>query len=139
MFKLKGIQKEMFPYNYYTLERLNNGAIGVISEAGANESKPWDESDYKLFNTNIDSLKGCRIDEDHFDMWVYCEFYCKQDVNILRQGFNIYRENLINEFNLDPLHLLTTPQMANAYLCREVFYPNGNVYMVGGHVRYFMS
>ena len=140
MFNIKGIQKEIFPYNYYTLERLNNDeAVGVINEAGINEAKPWNEDDYKLFNENIDKIKGCRVDDNHFDMWKYCEFYCKQDVNILRQGFNTFRDGLMNELNLDPFHLLTTPQMANEYFCREVFNPNGNLYMVGGHIRHFLS
>lgn len=30
-------------------------------------------------------------------MWKYCEFYCEQDVNILRIGFNKFRNDLMNE------------------------------------------
>ena len=56
MFNIEGIHKEMFPYNYYTMERLNKGAIGIINESGENEKQKWNESDYKIFNENIDSI-----------------------------------------------------------------------------------
>ena len=74
MFNLPKVQKELFPYKYYTLERLKSN-IGVISEAGINEEKVWSKEDYELFNKNIDSIPNCRIDENHFDMYKYCEFY----------------------------------------------------------------
>ncbi len=45
-FGLTGIQKEIFPYKYYTLERLKSN-IGVINEAGKHEDKEWTEDDYK--------------------------------------------------------------------------------------------
>ena len=56
MCNIKGVQKEMFPYKFYTLDRLNTGAIGVINDAGKDESTPWCENDYKVFNENIDKV-----------------------------------------------------------------------------------
>ena len=90
-FNLKGIQKEIFPYKYYTLERLENN-IGIISEAGENEDKKWTEEDYKLFNHNIDLING-RINENEFDMYKYAEFYCEQDVRILRLSFEKLKDS----------------------------------------------
>ena len=74
------MQKELFPYNYYTFELLEENK-GLIDEAGKFEN--WTEEDYKQFNKNIDSIKGCRIDENHFDMKLYALFYCMQDVELL--------------------------------------------------------
>ncbi|WP_289705269.1 DNA polymerase, partial [Bacteroides acidifaciens] len=75
MFDIPDIQKEIFPYKYYTLDRLQTNC-GTIDEAGENEDKIWTDEDYNLFNANIDKISGCRIDENHFDMWKYAEFYC---------------------------------------------------------------
>ncbi len=137
-FGLTDIKKELFPYKYYTLERLESN-IGVINEAGKFEDKIWNESDYKTFNENIDSINGCRIDSETFDMYKYAEFYCQQDVRILRLAFEKLCEGFLSEFNIDVKKILTTPTLANEFFNRSVYYPNGNLYYVGGHVRQFLS
>ncbi len=158
MFNIKGIhegdesgariQKEIFPYKYYTLERLKSNigskdgvprAIGSINEAGLLEAKIWTAEDYKLFNSNIDKIPGCRIDENHFDMWKYASFYCQQDVNILRLGFNEFRNGFIKDFDIDPFNYISISSLANEVFNKKVFYPNGNLYKIGGHVRKFCS
>ena len=138
-FKGLNIQKELFPYRYYSYERLQEyKPIGVISKCGLNELPPWNDSQKDQFNKNIDSIPGCRIDEDHFDMLKYCEFYCQQDVNVLRIGFNAFRKAALKDpINLDIFNYLTAPALAQAYLNREVFIPNENLYLLSGHVRDF--
>ena len=137
-FGLKDIKKEIFPYKYYTLERLETN-VGLINEAGENEDKAWNESDYEEFNKNIDSIDNCRIDENKFDMYKYAEFYCVQDVRILRESFEKLAEGFLNEFGIDAKTKLTTPALANEYFRKMVYEPNGNMYEVGGNVREFMS
>ena len=73
MFNIKGIQKEIFPYKYYTLDRLKKNR-GVINEAGQNEDKAWTNADYDLFKSNIDKIPGCRLSDTKFDMWKYATF-----------------------------------------------------------------
>ena len=137
MFHIDGVQKEIFPYKYYTLERLKLG-VGVIRDAGQNEDKPWNEDDYKLFEHNIDQI-GCRIDGANFDMWKYCSFYCNQDVNILRIAFNKFCKGFIRDFKINPFDFASISSLANEVFNQRVYYPNGNLYKVGGHVRKFMS
>ena len=137
MFNIDGIQKELFPYKYYTLERLEYN-IGIISEAGDNEDQPWTEEDYKIFNENIDKIK-CRIDEEHFDMYRYAEFYCLQDVNILRLAFNRFSDDFDKEFGINPFEYISISSLAHEVFKRKVYYPNGNLYEVSGHVREFMA
>ncbi|MBR4378322.1 MAG: hypothetical protein IKP50_05545, partial [Bacilli bacterium] len=137
-FNLDGIKKELFPYKYYTLERLKTN-IGVIDGAGKDEDKPWTEEDYETFNANIDAIEGCRIDEGHFNMYEYAKFYCEQDVRILREAFEKLCEGFKKEFDIDAKTMITTPAIANEYFRQKAFIPNGNVYEVGGHVREFMS
>ena len=138
MFDLPETQKEIFPYKYYTLERLKENK-GVISEAGILEDKIWTTEDYKLFNDNIDKIPGCRIDKTHFDMWKYASFYCQQDVTILRLGYNTFREGFINDFNIDPFNYISISSLANEVFNQRVYYPNHNLFKVGGHVRKFCS
>jgi hypothetical protein len=52
-FNLESGQKEMFPYKYYTFDRLKNN-IGVISEAGKDEIK--DNWNQEQFEENIKKL-----------------------------------------------------------------------------------
>jgi len=137
-FKLENIKKELFPYNYYLLECLKYN-IGKISEAGKDEVKPWTEEQYKTFNENIDSIPGCRIGPDTFDMYKYAEFYCIQDVRILREAFEKLCKGFMEEFNINVKEKLTTPALANEFFEKSVYIPNGNLYFVGGNVQKFMS
>ena len=137
-FHLDGIKKELFPYKYYTLSRLTTN-VGVVSEAGENEDKRWEASDYKTFNDNIDAIEGCRLDENTFDMYKYAEFYCAQDIRILRESFEKLCDGFEKEFGVDVKSKLTTPAIADEYFRRQVYEPNGKLYEVGGHVREFMA
>ena len=112
MFNILDIQKEIFPYKSYTLDRLMIKK-GVIADAGLNEDKKWNDDEYKLFNSNIDKIPGCRIDGEHFDMWKYASFYCQQDVNILRLGCNEFRNGFIKDFNIDPFKFISISSLAN--------------------------
>ena len=69
VFKLHTGQKEMFPYKYYTFERIiNNNWIGIISKAGKEELK-WNQ---EQFINNINSIKGYRISQTKFNMIKKC-------------------------------------------------------------------
>ena len=136
MFNLKDIMKEIFPYKYFTLERLEKG-IGIISEAGNNEDTPWRDHDKYLFNLNIDKIDGCRLSDDEFDMWKYAIFYCNQDVNILRLGFNQFCEGFLKDFQIDPFNFISISSLANEVFNQKVFYDH-NLYEVGGVVRKFL-
>lgn len=64
--------KEVFLYNYYSSVLLvNDNRIGVIFEVC---KFIWDVD---IFMKNIDFIKGCRIDENYFDLEKYSIFYCK--------------------------------------------------------------
>ena len=82
MFGLEDQQKEVFPYNYYTLERFRE-RYGSIREA----ELYLKEEDREQFRNNISQIVKCQIGEGKFDLWKYSEFYCQQDVSLLRKGF----------------------------------------------------
>ena len=72
-------------------------------------------------------------------MYKYAEFYCEQDVKILRLSFEKLTEGFMKEFNIDVKKCLTTPSLANKFFNETVYIPNGNLYQVGGNVRIFME
>jgi hypothetical protein len=115
MFRLNGIKKEKFPYKYYNFD-LNYETIGKISEAGKLEDEPWKESDYKEFIENIDSLPGCRINENEFNMYLYAKFYCFQDVKILKEGFHKFREEIKQEYGMDVVKNITLSSVSDDLL-----------------------
>ena len=134
-FKLKCGEKEMFPYNYYTLERLKQNK-GLISEAGKDEIKiNWNQ---KQFENNIDKL-GLRIDKDYFDMKEYVKFYCEQDVRILAEGFDKFRQMCLESLQIDIDEVLTAPSLANKYFERELYLKIDNFYKYSGIVRAFIQ
>ncbi|MBR4316128.1 MAG: hypothetical protein IKP65_04065, partial [Alphaproteobacteria bacterium] len=132
-FGLKCGEKEMFPYNYYTFERLKN-RYGLISEAGKNEKK-WDQ---KQFEMNIDKL-GIRKNEIYFDMYEYVKFYCEQDVNLLAQGFDKFRQMCLESLEIDIDKVLTAPSLANQYFEREIYKKIPNFYKYSGRIRAFIQ
>ena len=106
-FHLKSGEKEMFPYKYYTFERLKQTNTGKISEAGKDELEcNWNQ---EQFESNIEKL-GLYCDEegnhsdiktDYFLMCEYVKFHCDQDVNILSQGFDKFRSDVLEQLKID--------------------------------------
>ena len=147
MFGISDIHKEIFPYKYYTIDRLTNGgAIGIINEAGNDEDKKWTIEDKQQFINNINSINGCRISDSHkgsdegamFDMWKYAQFYCQQDVRILRLSFTAFSNGFIKDFKIDPHNFISISSLANEVFNQHVYY-NHNLYRIGGIVRKFCS
>ena len=148
MFGLTGIEKELFPYKYYTFTQLAESEIltdnddiisgGIINEAGKYEDTPWGETEYTQFNINIDKI-GARLGENKFDMYKYAEFYCSQDVRILRESYNIFRKGFKTDFNIDVLNYISISSLANEVFRQNVYIPNQKLYKLGGHVRHFCS
>jgi len=87
MFKLNSGEKEAYPYDYYTSDRVKN-SIGSINEA----LEFVKESQKDIFKENV--KKYAAINETEFDTQKYCLMYCMQDVRILREGFRWFREAL---------------------------------------------
>ena len=142
-FKGLNVQKELFPYDYYTFDRIyvndGNKVVGNVDEAIATTT--WNEEEINVFKKNITKM-DCWIDREQgtFDMMKYCEFYCSQDVNVLRIGFNAFVEAAKSEPIKMNLHdYLTLPALANAYLTKKVFVPNKNVYELNGMVQKFIQ
>lgn len=145
MFNIKDVEKELYPYNYYTEERVKSN-IGLISEAGKYEIVPWTDEQYKIFNDNIDKI-GCRMDQDklychdgeYFDMEMYCQFYCEQDVNILKIGHTMFRDLVMEELDLDIDKSISISSLANKYFELNVYSKIPDLYEYSGVIREYIQ
>jgi hypothetical protein len=136
MFQLESGDKEVFPYQYYSSELLKNGnRIGNVEEALAHVNP----EDRDQFRGNIKQIKGCAVDDLRFRIDLYSNYYCDQDVNILRQGFEKFRNDLLKEFELDVYNFISISSIANKLLEREVYNQNGNIFELANTPREFIS
>lgn len=129
-------QKEMFPYKYYTFENLNKlNNMGIISEAGKHELKHnWNQ---KIFEENLRKLGIAK--DNKFNMVEYVKFYCRQDVRILKQGFQKFRKMCWESLKIDVIKTVTAPSLANQYFTREIYEKISDYYLYGGIVRAFIQ
>jgi len=134
MFYLPEIEKEIFPYNYYTESVVNNPKKACISKAHLYENKPWDEKTKQQFIINIDKI-GCRTGPDSFDAEKYAIFYCNRDVELLRNGFEKFRNGCLDDFNMDVDKYLTASSLADAYFRENIYNANGNMFEYSGLLR----
>jgi hypothetical protein len=109
--------------------------IGVIKDAlELNKVK-----DREQFIMNIDKIQRCKIDNNRFRLDLYTNYYCDQDVNILRLGFEKLREDLMKEFGLDVSSFISISSLENNLLEREVYNKNGNIFELANAPREFIS
>ena len=143
-FEGTNIQKEYFPYDYYTYERIERELNGNTKAGNFTEcckELNLSDSDKREFAHNLTSIADC-IDTKtkQFNMLKYCQFYCMQDVRVLRIGFNAFaaaaREDPIN---LNVHNFLTLPSLADYYMKKHVFFKNGNCYELNGPVQKFIQ
>ena len=136
MFGLEGIKKEVFPYTFYDSEHVKY-IFGDIEEACEHLKN---DEDRKQFRENIKQLQ-CEDDEGAglFDMEKYSTFYCMQDVRILRDGFERFRKDLLQEFDIDAYYFVSISSIANRLFEKEVYWKNKNLYDLAGTPREFIS
>ena len=134
MFGLKEIEKEAMPYNFYTDKVIKDPKNCVIEGCWNNEVKKWDEDKIEQFKKNID-ISGARVDDEHFNARKYAAFYCNRDVQLLKRGFEVFREKCVNSFHLDPDKYLTASSLADSFFQTNIYCPNGKMYLYSGVLR----
>ena len=138
------MQKEVFPYDYYTYETIH-AATGSITDAlqHINTAPGGDPNsvgeDHQQFINNIDAI-GARIGNDSFDMMKYARFYCERDVEVLRIGFNQFVKLAAKDpLNMNIHNFISAPSLAYEYMLQNVFYPAGNIFNVGGQLQRYLQ
>lgn len=92
MFQLgTNIKKEAYPYGLYRINMIDNFHI-PITEA----CKYLTCEDKIQFQKNIKELNLTDNSGTKFNAKLYAKFYCCQDVRILRDGYNIFRKQMMD-------------------------------------------
>ena len=114
-FKLKQ-EKEVMPYKLYTEEFVNGGGMASLDQL----KKVPDFKDYgQLFKNLVDW--GCQID-DKFDMIKYSRIYCKADVNVMVEGWKIFRRSFLEFADIDCFSYVTISSLGDAYMTEQGCY-----------------
>lgn len=122
MFNLQNIKKEAYPYELFKINTMNNINNYKIEDA----LKYLSESNKKIFLDNITSL-NLKYNNGTFNHKKYAEFYCCQDVRILRDGYNTFRKQILeftkNQFiPLDVDRICSSSSIAERYVFNEQVY-----------------
>ncbi len=105
-------QKGPFPYNAMN-EKVVEANLLKIKTA----LKHIDPPKHRLFLHLIEPY----ITEDgkSFRVVDYSRKYCMSDVKLLREGFEVFREGVRKDFDMDVLQYVTTPSMARAIMLKN--------------------
>ena len=132
-FKLH-VQKDVMPYKIYTQNNIKRRYIPILEAIHHVADK-----DRKQFINNIDKWK-CR-GPDHrfndFDIIKYSSEYCKLDCTVLHQGYNIFRDWMIEYTELDIDNYITIQSLASDYKLKEGCYEK--VASFSGVIQHYIS
>lgn len=129
-FKLNYV-KEYMPYDLYTADNIDLRYIdydAVLHYVDNDKDKEILDENIMKWNLEKDGL---------IDMIEYARRYCEIDVELLRDGYNIFRDNCISHFNIDVNKILTIPTLADKYFIMQGCYDG--VYELAGQPRQFIQ
>ena len=125
------VKKEVMPYEAYNTRTVKNTYIDI--EYAKQFLKTQSEQDEFIKNITDWNL----INGNTFDHITYARKYCQLDVQVLKQGYEIFRCWMKQVTNLDIDNAISIPQLANAYgLNRHVF---DGCYKISGVPRDFIQ
>ena len=143
------MEKEIIPYDLYTKENVNKVNISLndciefckYEFSKRNIGTKINEDDEKHFiNKFIENSKmwNCFNEEKQtINIIEYSNYYCKIDCDVLRNGYNTFKDwiNEVCELSID--NYVSLPSLANEYMTKNGVYDE--VYMLSGNVREFIQ
>ena len=126
--------KEVMPYKLYTRENVNKRIVPIDEAVQILIQDNKTEDDIQHF---LENIKLFMTDSKHFNCMKYNEYYCKLDVEVLKQGYKTFRKWILESMDIDILEKLSLPQIAFTYQYNEGCFEG--VYKVSGLVREFIQ
>lgn len=112
------VEKEIFPYEYYT-------TTSFLRDAPGEDDVPMpDVDEYLTFYSEPEELLRKLSDlhliqEGRVFADAYSQYYCLRDCEVLQKGVMCFRSQLMEVTGLDCAHYLTLPSIAYNYLIKE--------------------
>jgi len=126
-------EKEIMPYDLYNKDTVGRNtckiqdALAIIK--GKNEDEKLVECQQNQFLRNIKEL-GLEVGDGNFNHMKYAQFYCERDVDVMREGYETFREWVLEQLGLDIDEFLTISSISNEYFKKEKCF-KGCVYLDG--------
>lgn len=131
MFKLGNVIKEIMPYNLYNEENINKRFLNIdyVLKDFINKE------DHVQFLENIErwNLKK----DDNYDIIKYSIEYCKIDCQLLNKGYNIFKQWMMDEVNIDINEVATSATLSHKHMINKGCYDD--VYMLSGIPQQFIQ
>ncbi len=109
------VKKEVLCYSWYTDENI----LRRFATAGElRDHVPADQ--YVELLKNLDSL-GCLVG-DRYDMLEYSKWYCQQDCRVLRDGYNVFRDSMLEFSEIDINAYPTLAGLADQFMTNRMVY-----------------
>lgn len=130
------IEKEIFPYSYYSPRRVASN-VGDVFEVQEIE-RSWTRDEFEQFLSNLERLGDCPRQNPEFDLIRYAQFYCERDVDVLQRCIDIFHDQVLSSFEIDCHRVISISSIADKYLRKTVYYPFGQMYLYANHIRDFL-
>ena len=141
-------EKEFIPYCLYTNDRepfinISNPLLKLCCKIQVEQNNIGknitDEMINKFYDKFISNAKewNCINNNDELDIYKYAEAYCKIDCVILEKGYNTFKEQIKDAFDMNLENYVSAAAFANDVLLKKGAYDG--VYMLNGVVREFIQ
>ena len=133
-FKLD-VNKEVMPYGAYTYENVNMCACSIQSVLDI--LKDGDEQQFLNNLENWGCILGKGMNNEMFGLIKYSNIYCKMDCKVLMDGYEVFRQWMLEHTELDVDNHITIQSMASSFMLKSGCCDN--VYQVSGAMQQFIS
>lgn len=130
-FKIES-QKEILPYALYTEENIQQRVHDV--DYCLSFVKNDDEKDEYLENAK---KWDCFVTENTIDIIKYSRYYCEMDCQVLKMGYERFRQMTYESLNVDIVNYISIASLAHDYLIIQGCYKD--VLKISGIARVFMQ
>ena len=124
--------KEVMPYDIYTDEFVRSGGM-------ATRDQLLKAPHFTDFTDLFENLKKweCEQENGEFDMLKYSRIYCEADVKVMKNGWRVFRDGLLDVFDIDCFHYPTIASLGNEHLTDRGCYEG--VEEIAGVVQRFIA
>jgi hypothetical protein len=123
-------EKEVMPYVLYNTENIEKR---YIHKTKCLEYVKVKDQEKFLYNCK----KWKCLEGDYVDIISYSSYYCRIDCLVLKEGYEIFRDQILTVTELDINHFITIASIADNYLIKVGCYDN--CVSMGGTVRKFIQ
>ena len=127
---IQELEKGYFPYTFLNETTLDY--IGDIPDRSEFAFTRMDEDEKRVFNEEFYSRYE---NGERYSIREECIKYCKQDVDILRQCMEKFRQDIISRFEIDPLESCATIASLCYKIYKDHFMPHRSITMIDRNIQ----